>query len=104
MVITLNHKDLPAAIRCCTASRQASAGGSVFEGGKPMPAIQSRRQFLTTLSLAAAARLAGAGSARRRGHARNHREAGMIRSSPQKIIAEGADWRFLSELKRELKA
>jgi NitT/TauT family transport system substrate-binding protein len=31
-------------------------------------------------------------------------EIGMIKSSPQKIIAEGADWRFLDELKRELKA
>jgi NitT/TauT family transport system substrate-binding protein len=31
------------------------------------------------------------------------REAGMIRSSPQKIIAEGTDWRFLNELKKELK-
>ena len=31
-------------------------------------------------------------------------EAGMIKSSPQKIIAEGTDWRFLDELKRELKA
>jgi NitT/TauT family transport system substrate-binding protein len=32
------------------------------------------------------------------------REAGMTKSSPQKIIAEGTDWRFLNELKRELKA
>jgi NitT/TauT family transport system substrate-binding protein len=31
-------------------------------------------------------------------------EAGMIRSSPNKIIADGTDWRFLNELKRELKA
>jgi len=31
-------------------------------------------------------------------------EAGLIKSSPQKIIANGADWRFLNELKRELKA
>ena len=31
------------------------------------------------------------------------REAGMTKSSPQKIIAEGTDWRFLNELKRELK-
>jgi NitT/TauT family transport system substrate-binding protein len=31
-------------------------------------------------------------------------EAGMIESSPNKIIAEGTDWRFLNELKRELKA
>jgi NitT/TauT family transport system substrate-binding protein len=32
------------------------------------------------------------------------REAGTIKSSPQKIIANGTDWRFLNELKRELKA
>src|SRR5215469_8890522 len=31
-------------------------------------------------------------------------EAGIIKSSPQKIIAEGTDWRFRNELKRELKA
>jgi NitT/TauT family transport system substrate-binding protein len=31
-------------------------------------------------------------------------EAGMIKSSPQKIIAQATDWRFLSELKKELKA
>ena len=31
-------------------------------------------------------------------------EAGFINSSPQKIIADSADWRFLDELKRELKA
>ena len=30
-------------------------------------------------------------------------EIGMIKSSPQKIIADGTDWRFLNELKRELK-
>jgi NitT/TauT family transport system substrate-binding protein len=32
------------------------------------------------------------------------REAGFIKSSPQKIIADGTDWRFLNEIKRELKA
>ena len=30
-------------------------------------------------------------------------EAGMIKSSPHKIIADNTDWRFLNELKRELK-
>jgi NitT/TauT family transport system substrate-binding protein len=30
-------------------------------------------------------------------------EAGMITSSPQQIIADGTDWHFLDELKRELK-
>jgi len=30
-------------------------------------------------------------------------EAGMIKSSPQKILAQGTDWRFFNELKKELK-
>jgi NitT/TauT family transport system substrate-binding protein len=30
-------------------------------------------------------------------------EAGLIKASPQKILAQGTDWRFLNELKRELK-
>jgi NitT/TauT family transport system substrate-binding protein len=29
-------------------------------------------------------------------------EAGMIKSSPDTIIAEGTDWRFLREVRREL--
>jgi NitT/TauT family transport system substrate-binding protein len=31
-------------------------------------------------------------------------EVGMIELSPNKLIAEGTDWRFLNELKHELKA
>ena len=31
------------------------------------------------------------------------REAGMIKSTPQRILAQGTDWRFLHELKKELK-
>ena len=31
------------------------------------------------------------------------RDAGMIKSSPNKVLADGADWRFWNELKRELK-
>jgi len=31
-------------------------------------------------------------------------EVGFIKATPQKIIADGTDWRFLNELKRELKA
>jgi NitT/TauT family transport system substrate-binding protein len=30
-------------------------------------------------------------------------EAGLIKSTPQNIIADGTDWRFFDELKRELK-
>jgi NitT/TauT family transport system substrate-binding protein len=37
-------------------------------------------------------------------HALRLYEAGLIKSTPQKIIAGGADWRFLNELKKELKA
>ena len=32
------------------------------------------------------------------------REAGMVKGSPQKLIAKGTDWRIWNELKRELKA
>jgi NitT/TauT family transport system substrate-binding protein len=31
-------------------------------------------------------------------------EVGMIKSSPNEILADGTDWRFLNELRRELKA
>jgi NitT/TauT family transport system substrate-binding protein len=31
-------------------------------------------------------------------------EVGMVKSSPTQILAEGTDWRFVDELKRELKA
>jgi NitT/TauT family transport system substrate-binding protein len=31
-------------------------------------------------------------------------EAGMVKSDPNTIIAKGTNWRFLNELKRELKA
>jgi len=32
------------------------------------------------------------------------RESGLIRATPNKILADGTDWRFFNELKRELKA
>jgi NitT/TauT family transport system substrate-binding protein len=32
------------------------------------------------------------------------REAGMIKSTPNRIIAQATDWRFFNELKRELKS
>ena len=31
-------------------------------------------------------------------------EAGLIKTTPNKIIAENTDWRFFDELKQELKA
>jgi len=31
------------------------------------------------------------------------REAGMVKKLPQQLIAEGTEWRFLTELKKELK-
>ena len=30
-------------------------------------------------------------------------EAGLIKSNPQKLLAQGTDWRFIEQLKRELK-
>jgi NitT/TauT family transport system substrate-binding protein len=37
-------------------------------------------------------------------HALRLHEVGMIKTNPNKMIAQGTDWRFLNELKRELKA
>src|SRR5947208_3473561 len=31
------------------------------------------------------------------------REVGMLKNNPKKILADGTDWRFLTELKKELK-
>jgi NitT/TauT family transport system substrate-binding protein len=31
------------------------------------------------------------------------RDVGMLKSTPQQIISRGTDWRFLNELRRELK-
>ena len=32
------------------------------------------------------------------------REAGMVKGTPRQLIAQGTDWRFFNQLKRELKA
>ena len=37
-------------------------------------------------------------------HALRLHEVGLIKSTPNKVIAQGSDWRFLNELKKELKA
>ena len=37
-------------------------------------------------------------------HALRLQQVGMIKSDPKKLIAQGTDWRFLNELKKELKA
>jgi NitT/TauT family transport system substrate-binding protein len=37
-------------------------------------------------------------------HALRLHEAGIIKTSPEKLIERGTDWRFFNELKRELKA
>ena len=36
-------------------------------------------------------------------HAMRLPEVGMIKTPPNKLIAQGTDWRFLNELKKELK-
>ncbi len=37
-------------------------------------------------------------------HALRLHEVGLIKSSPHKLTAQASDWRFLNELKREMKA
>jgi len=36
-------------------------------------------------------------------HALRLHQVGLVKSTPQQIIAQGTDWRFLNELKKELK-
>ena len=36
-------------------------------------------------------------------HALRLHEVGLIKNTPQKLIAQGTDWRVLSELRREVK-
>ena len=36
-------------------------------------------------------------------YALNLHDVGMIKTSPNKLIAQGTDWRFIRELKKELK-
>jgi hypothetical protein len=58
-------------------------------------AARSRRRFLSASAL---------GTANLPGHGRAEPPPEVRRSTPQKIIAQGTDWRFWNELKRELKA
>jgi NitT/TauT family transport system substrate-binding protein len=38
-----------------------------------------------------------------RWYAQRLHEVGLLKSSPQQLIAQRTDWRFLNELKQELK-
>ena len=38
-----------------------------------------------------------------RWHALRLREAGMVKGSPSKLLAQGTDWRMLERVKEELK-
>ena len=60
-----------------------------------------RRDFVSGLTFAAAAGAGGwpAGELLKS----EGFTAGLIKSGPQKIIAQGTDWRFINELKKELK-
>jgi hypothetical protein len=67
--------------------------------------MQSPREFMASASLAAAASALGTDPEYTlRFYALRLHEARMITSTPNRIIAEGTDWRFLNEIKRELKA
>jgi hypothetical protein len=59
----------------------------------------TRRRFVQDLALAGAAAALGPVS-----EALRLRETGFVKSNPDKLAAEGTDWRFLNELKKELKA
>ena len=58
--------------------------------------VQDRRRFPGTLSLVGAAGPIGPSNS-------SAQEVGMIKSSPNKIITEAAEWRFLNELRYDMK-
>ena len=59
-----------------------------------MQTATGRRRFLVGLSANGAAGLAGL---------LGLQETGLCKVSPQQVIADGTDWRFLDELKRKMK-
>jgi NitT/TauT family transport system substrate-binding protein len=77
-----------------------------------MSMMRTRRRLLTTLALAGTATLNDYPYKWRAYDAEDNvrfytlrlQEVSLIKSTPQKILAEGTDWRFLNEVKRELKA
>ena len=84
----------------CATAPELAAQGLVDAGFTPRYdyALQTLTELPTT---------AGASSTRRTRCASSRcacTKSDMIKSSPNAIFAEGTDWRFLNELKRELKA
>ena len=78
-----------------------------------MQPMVSRRRVLTGLSMTSTAgliraplALAGEGPPETTSgfYSLRLHDLGFVKSVPQKVIANGTDWRFLNELKRELKA
>ena len=61
----------------------------------------SRREFVSGLALAGTAGLVGIRPAQV--EAEPPPETTSLKSSPQKILAQGTDWRFFNELRKELK-
>lgn len=76
-----------------------------------MPIIQNRRTFLASAAaacavvvLASAAQvLAEPPPDTTSARLPRLQDTSMIQSSPRELVANGTDWRFLDELKRELK-
>jgi NitT/TauT family transport system substrate-binding protein len=75
----------------------AFAGGAGLLGLAPRPAAADPPPATTRLGVAKSRRSASLG-----GYALRLHEGGLVKSSPQRIIAQGTDWRSLSELKEEL--
>jgi NitT/TauT family transport system substrate-binding protein len=83
----------------CSAEPDAAAAYIVSRGytGEPAYALESIRQIRYTRwrdqDPADSARF----------YALRLREAGMIKSSPNRLIAQGTDWRFFNEVRAELR-
>ena len=85
----------------CAAEPGARPGGSSMSG------FAERYDYALQTIDGGSLRPAGTSTTprtRMRFYALRLHEVGMIKSSPNALLAEGTDWRFLNELKRELKA
>ena len=84
-------------------TRVAHAPRSAQTDGTRRTGLSVKLQF-NTYQTRNSVQTTGATADTLRFHALRLHEVGIIKSSPQKIISQGTDWRFLNELKKELKA
>ena len=96
-------------VSCARCSRPPSSARPTRRTRRAGSSMAGSRRNTTTRSRRSASCPTSSGTSttpriRLRFYALRLHEAGMLRTSPNALLAEGTDWRFVNELKRELKA